>query len=580
MPVITGALADPVSISGLSGTLTSTITGELAEPVVITGLPGLVVTPDDVPVPTSSPDAVRARVYDEDGVFIAHLPHAQGLRCSDEHNSAGGGSIDYRRYDDLETARPGLWDEGNQILVSVGSLDVFRLVLDAAGGYRIDEAGQRVDTWTGLGAAGVLNSGMVEPEYGWRPEATEERSFDYGSNPLIGGWYVASEWKTPVGKLLRKSWRWTYKKRHLPKGFPDRKAKWIWWRNPDSKSLADETCYLSSSFTLAHASRVRFLVCGDDTLEFQVDGEIRATVGPGGWKKPTKVVLNLSAGTHYIAAKVTNASSSNGNANRSGFLCTIARINGDGDVIAVIRRSDTTHWKIRRQRSGPPGWFPAQIVKRLVDEAKGRACAGHAPITYGFSTTKDSSGSAWVKRWDGSIRVETLGLDWLQQMVETGMDVAMSPNLRLDLWKRRGSDRSGYVRLRGVTAESAPQKPGIRNVMYARAKSGWVGRTAPSSIAAHGRRETGVDLGSSRSTSATAAALAGMINDVAYPPQTIEVELSGATGPQPYKHFNVADWVSFKPSGRTTLVRFRVMRIDLEVTDAGLPKWTVALYED
>jgi hypothetical protein len=579
MPLITGGIADPITITGLPGSVGSTITGEIAEPVVITGLPGLVGTPDDVVVPTTSPDAVRARVLDKNGTFICNLPHAQGLRWLDEFNSAGNGSLEPLRFDDLEDEHSTVWAAGNQVVISVGSLDIFRIIFDAEGGYRLDEVGQRVDTRAGLGQLGIINSGMVEPEYGWRHEATEERSFDYGSNPSIGGWLVAKEWKTPVGKLVRQSWRWTYRKRHLPKHWPDRKAQWLWWKNPDSKSVADETCYFRSSFTLSVPRRVKFWVCGDDTLEFQVDGEVRAIVGPGGWKKPTKIVLQLSAGTHTVAAKVQNSAATDGNSNRSGFLCTIARISSDGDILAYIRRTTPSTWTVRRQLSGPPGWFPAQIAKRLVDEQISRGCAGHSGITYGFTTTKDSAGVAWTGRRDMALTVETLGLDWLQKIVEAGVDVAMTPGLKLNMWRKRGVDRSRTVRLQ-VVDESSPQSPQIRNVVYAKARSGWVGRSNAASIAANGRRESGVSLGSSRSRTSTANALASMLPDLADPPQTIEVRVSGATGPQPYKHFNVGDWVSHRRSGATTWGRYRVMSIGGEVNPAGHPDWTIKLYED
>lgn len=586
MPVISVS-PGTIATSGVDVTTESVMGVDAPDPIQTFGVP-IGFRTADTETPTTSPDTVHARVLDEDGVFIAHLPHANGLRWNDEHNTAGAGSVDYLRYGDLETelaeAGKTLWAPGNHVVVSVGATEVFRIILDAEPSYRLNEVGKRVDTWSGLGALGVLNSGMLIPEYGWRPEATEERSFDYGSNPAIGGWLVASEWKTPVGKLVRKSWRWTYKKRHLPKGWPDRRAQWLWWKNPDGRGVPDETCYFRSSFVLASASRVKFWVCGDDTLEFQVDGEIRATTGPGDWKKATKFVLNLSAGEHYVAAKVQNTPATDGKGNRSGFLCTIARVQRDGDVIAYVRRTNPTRWTVRRQRSGPPGWFPAQIVKRLVDEAKGRGCAGHAAITYGFTTTTDSAGAAWTARRDIGLTVGTLGLDWLQRLVETGIDVYMTPGLKLHLWRRRGVDRSGRIRLGQGTSrvldESGASSPEIRNVLYARAKTGWVGRTESASVAASGRRESIVTMGSSRSTTQTAASLAALGPDMADPPQTIDVKISGASGWQPYTHFNVADWISYRPAGATTWARYRVMAIASEVNPVGHPDWTLKLYED
>lgn len=586
MPIITAGIADPVEVSGLDAVPSSRITADIADPVQVFGLPAVILTPEPPePTITPAPDTARARVLDAAGAFICHLPHAQGLRWMDEFNSAGSGSIDVRRYDEVEDRNPNVWDPGNQVMISVGALDVFRLVLDAEGGYQLTDAtAERSDTRTGLGALGILNSGMLEPEYGWRPEATMERSFDYGSNPAIGGWYVPAEWKTPVGIRVRKSWRWTHRKRHRPKGWPERRAKWIWWKNPDSTSIPDETCYFRSSFAIGSAGRYKFWVCGDDTLQFQVDGEIRATVGPGGWARATTIVLHLSAGTHFIASRVVNAPASTGNKNRAGFICAVGKLNSDGDVVKWVRRSNTTNWVVRRQRSGPPGWFPAQALRRLVFEQQARGCAGHAPITFGFTPTVDSSKSAWTKRKDFSITVGTLGLEYTQRLIEAGIDVAMSTNLVLNAWRKRGADRSRTVKLNqkdgNPAAESAPQPPPRRNVLWARAKTGWVGRSDTTSIAADGRRETFVTLGSSRSRTRTANALESMLPDLADPPQTVDVVLSGVVGPQPYAKFNVGDWVSYRPAGATTWIRHRVMSISGEVTDTNHPLWTVQLYED
>jgi hypothetical protein len=584
MPVVTVARAGTVGVSGLAAGAHLRPSVSLADPVQVYGLPAAVRTPD--PTPTTTPDAVRARVLNSAGTFIANLPHAEGLRWLDEFNTAGAGSIDVRRYDDLETAHPTLWAAGNQVMVAVGSRDVFRLVLDAEPGYRIDpDTGARIDSRAGAGALGVLNSGMCWPEYGWRAEGTDERSFDYGSNPTVGGWYVAGEWKTPAGKLVRKSWRWTYKKRHQPKGWREKKSQWLWWKNPDSTSTANETCYfVSDPVVLSSARRVKIWVAGDDTLELQVDGEIRATTGPGGWKKATKIVLTLSAGTHYISAKVTNTAGSSGNQNRSGFIFAMARIDGNGDVVSWLLRSSPSTFKVRRQGSAAPGWFAGQILRQLVSEQKTRGCAGHSPITFGFTTATDSAKVAWAGRQEMAVTVGTLGLDYVQQLVEAGIDVAMTPGLVLNAWRSRGVDRSGWVRLDQGDAlaldESGSQPPAIRNVAYGRAKTGWVGRSDSASVAANGERETLVSLGSSRSAAQTSAILGSMLGDLADPPQTIEVKLSGATGKwQPYRDFNVGDWVGYRAAGWTSWRKVKVMSIGGEVNDAGHPDWTLQLYE-
>jgi len=539
----------------------------------------------------AAPDAVHARVVTSTGTAVANLRKAQGIQTADEHNTSGAGSIDVHRYDDVETRLKeqgiDLWAPGNQVVVSVGAVDTARIILDQLPGYRIDpDTKERIDVRAGTLQLGLLNSGMVVPEYGWRPEATEERTFDYGSNPTIGGWFVSSEWHVPVGVLLRSSWRWTHKKRHLPKGFKDRKAQWLWWRSPDSTSSANETNYfVGDAFTLSQARKVKIWVAGDDTLEFQVDGEVRATTGPGGWKKASTVVLTLSAGTHYVAAKVTNTPGSTGNQNRSGFIYSIGRLNGDGDVVQWIQRSTPSTVRVRRELSEPPGWYSGQILRQLVAEQQARGCAGHSLVTFGFTTSADSRGAAWTGRRELSITVGTQALDYTQQLVETGIDVAMTPGLQLNAWISRGTDRSATVRLDNLgnkpQDESAAQVPMIRNFVAAKASTGWVTQTDAASVAANGLRETMAALGGSQSPTQTAASVSAMMPDQANPPQTIEVKFSGATtGVKPYVDFNIADWVSYRASGALVWERYRVMAISMEVDDAGFPVWTLQLYKD
>jgi hypothetical protein len=577
MPVITAAIADPIQFSGLDAEVSSAIDADVADPIIFYGLPAGVLEPEPTP-PTESPtpNGISAKVFNSGGVFKRNLADVTGLRWLDEHNGPGAGSTDLVNNYGLAA--------GDQILIYVGGVATFRILLDAEPGYRIDDTGQRIDSWAGLGQLGVLNSGAIEPEYGWRDEATEERSFDYGSNPNLANWFVSSEWKTPVGKLVRKSWRWWFKNHRWPKKFPTKNAYWLWWRNPDSKSSVDETCYfVSDPFTLSQARRVKFWVCGDDTLEFQLDGEVRLSTGPGGWKQTSTFVMTLSAGTHYMAAKVSNRPGSTGNQNRSGFLCAVARLDGDGEVARWINRSSPDTWRVRRQGTQPPGWHAAQIVLELAEEQRVRGCAGHSLLSYGFTSAHDAVGVPWTDRLEQSLSVGTVGLDWLQQMVETGLDVAMTPDFRLYLWHQRGVDRTN-VRIDQSgdhpAAESASAPPGIRNVLHARATSGWRGIAHSGSVATAGRRETVVSLGSSRSAIQTDRQLAAMLNDLAAPPQTLDVELSGITGHQPYRDFKVSDWIYYKPGGAITWGRYRVMSIAGEVLETGIPKWTVQLYED
>jgi hypothetical protein len=128
--------------------------------------------------------------------------------------------------------------------------------------------------------------------------------------------------------------------------------------------------------------------------------------------------------------------------------------------------------------------------------------------------------------------------------------------------------------------ETASQEAPIRNVAYAKASTGWAGQTDAAGVAARGRRETMIALGGSKSPQQTAATIAAMMPDLVSPPKTIEVKVSGAAGTwQPYRDFNVGDWVGYRAAGKSTWARYRVMSVAGEVNEAGHPDWTLQLYE-
>jgi hypothetical protein len=285
MAVIVGARATATALRQALGSSAQPSPASPPTTVQVYGLPGMSSAPGR---PATGPDAHPMpcpRAPSTSPAFIANLPDAQGLRWLDEHNTAGAGSIDYRRYDAVEAEHPNLWTAGNQIMIAVGGIDVFRLILDSEGGYRIDaDTGDRTDSWPGTGPSGSSTPACAPPSTGIgarghrRPDLRLRVQPEHRRLVRLLGVAQADRPAAPQVVAL------DLQEAAPAQGLRDKKAQWLWYRDPDSKNSANETCYFSDSFTLRTARRVKIWAAGDDTLEFQLDGEVQITTGPGGWR--------------------------------------------------------------------------------------------------------------------------------------------------------------------------------------------------------------------------------------------------------------------------------------------------------
>lgn len=583
MPVITGATATATA-AGIAATVSGNVVELDTAIAFASGVSALV----PHPTATTVADQVHTTAYTSAGTFLAHLPRRNGVAWMAENNLPGTGSARLRLAD-LEA--DGL--SPFNIVRHTLSGRAHEFIYEATGAEQDSDDGERFVTMSGRGTLAILENAVVFPEYTFQLGTADDRSFDYGSKE--GSWYIASEWKTPVGipqgspASVRKG---------FPRGWPDRKCEWIWSRNPNAKSPNGKN-HFRGSFTLAARRRIRIWAVGDDRMELQLNGEVILRHANNHWRKPKAVTLTLEAGTYLLAAEVENTT--RGTDDKSGFLCLVAEVNEKDKIVRIIKRTRPSTWKVRGYKPTPPGWYPAQILKTLVEEAQARSVDGFAGITFGFTDTHDSDGRLWTDRVDIAFGVSTTSLlDVVAQLVENGLNVEMAPGLVLNAYISRGFDRTSAVTLAHVTAGSGDQgiptptgerRPAVRkvgqgvhskikNVGAVRHRHGWEIVEDSPSQAEHGIREGGLILGRAASQTQAATIAGKWYRDTGQPETTIQVTTTSAKGPQPFVDYNLFDLV-LAPGLSGDYAPHRVLSITArEDDDTGLILWTHELYPE
>lgn len=527
--------------------------------------------------PTVTPDALRVAIVDHTGtVLVPDVPKRTGLSGSVEQDTSGSVTLTVG-LQDFEDGPDDLLDARNLIRVSFGDLDIAEALMDSAPPVQ-DDAGNWSYQINGRGSFDILDNGVLYPEV--RAD-TEDRQFDYGSRVVpYGGWYNAGQWFTPKSRNVRTSFRWTFRKRHYPKGWPETHARWLWSMNPELGSPPGPR-YFRGSVTVASTRRVRVWAAGDDTLTLKIDGNVIFTGAPGAWRKAKNAILTLEAGTHIVAAKVSNLTTAGSpGKNRSGFLFAMGQLatDGSGDIVKWLLRSHPNNFVVT---SGPtPGWFPPTVMIAHIIEGRNRLVDRYADIDMAFTSAHDTDGLPWVTRRDMSIPIGSAGTEVAAQIAAHGYSFAMKPGLRLCCWRYRGRDLRDFVHLGQVETAGYTSRvwSRVKTWVLVHAAYGWRTYESPRTglNTVYGRREMMFSGGNARSADAAQSQGQGALRDVGTPEETIEVTTHSTAGPQPFRDYDIADIVMV--ATRTGYVSGRVKAISFNENTDKTVTWTTTLY--
>lgn len=521
---------------------------------------------------------VTVDIYQPDGTTLiaADLSRRKGVRWQDDFNLPGAGSVQLHLNDAILSTYPALLDEFNIARISVDGTPVKAFVCDQQARVNVADPSDLWVTLSGQGVMSLLSNAVVYPEYPLYRASADERGFDYGAKD--GGWLVTADWVRPVGVRQGAS----VLRRGAPTYWPDPYAQWLWSSHPDLNSDPGHN-YFRGAFHLTTACRVKIFAAADNSMRLQLDNNTVLSTNGRAWRTPVTFTIDLNSGWHLIAADVNNNPSATGGDNPAGFLCVVAQVDRNNRIIQILRRTHPDTFRVRSY-GPPPGWFAASILKTLVSEAQTRGVEGLTDVTFGFSDTLDSDGVAWTGRQDRSFEIGTRDLlDVCAQLSETDMDVDLDATMTLQAWADRGSDLSGTVTLSPtgdvLASESTSNASAVRTRALVRHAAGWVEVVDTAAQSAHGRREAGLQLGSTSSDTQAERLALSALGDLGEPEVTLTATITSAVGPQPYADFDMGDVITC-PGVDGTLGAARVMSITADENDDGLLTYTLQLYPE
>jgi hypothetical protein len=256
-------------------------------------------------------------------------------------------------------------------------------------------------------------------------------------------------------------------------------------------------------------------------------------------------------GRHTIAARIRNNRDAANIPNRMGFLFTMQEVDASGNVIEQppIINSDED-WIVS---DVAPGFRRAEVVTRVWSESNLYEYAATGLINLGFSITHDTDGNLWEDApAEYTVDVGSSVLDALATFTEKDIDAAIDPDtLRLHMWNRRGTDKTGTVRLGlgrdggNLIAHRVERVEPQYNTILMQLKDGrWVQRQTLAAVTANGREATGLSVGSTSDTGSANQVADAQLADLALPTVTFTSQVSSLTGPQMYVDYDLGDTIN------------------------------------
>lgn len=253
----------------------------------------------------------------------------------------------------------------------------------------------------------------------------------------------------------------------------------------------------------------------------------------------------------------------------------------------VFRSNVTDNWHVT---STSPGWYRAQVIKKLIEEAWDRGVYGFETISssvlMSFTDYRDSYSLPWANRGQFSFEIgSTTILDVLEELSADYLDWHWdAANWELDCYNRAGSDKTDRIRFfPGYSLSSfVTSSDSSENVTWltTRLENGeWLslpdyGETQPTK-----RIEKGLSIGSSDAQSTALQVMNSIIDDNEDPVISFEATTSTAIGYLPYIDYELGDTVLVPGHRGEGSVPARVLSITCDFSTEP-PTWHPELVID
>lgn len=313
------------------------------------------------------------------------------------------------------------------------------------------EEADQVTTITGRGAIAVLDDMAVYPEGGAdHLPVGDDRLFFFGQADYDdSGWQPATvqaiyndatpNWNDSLGVKA-------------PRDYPASGAGYIWNNEGTTAEAPVGTVYFRYTFVLGAAIKIKFYASGDNLWTLWLDGVEIMGEGEDGttWLDTQESdVIDISAGTHVMAARVTNTPPfidefAVAHPNPAFLIVSAWAVNGSDGSESLVWQTDAT-WRVTGYLDNAPPITAGQIIGTLVAEGVARGC--FAP-TLTFSDVASSDGFAWSSLstaggpiYEFTTNVGDTVLGVLRSLAETYVDFRLRyGSFILDMW-----DKSGHL---------------------------------------------------------------------------------------------------------------------------------------
>ena len=484
-------------------------------------------------------------------------------------------------------------EAGHILVVSLDTVPIWRGVIRRSTRREIaeDEAG-RYSTFVGTGEVGRLDEMVVYPTGGLgRFPFSDDVSFNW-THPSFddSAWVAAVETPANYGQ--------TNENYGLPEGFPWGDAEWIWDQD-SSGTVPGGIKYMRLAVNVAEYGVYQAWSAADDRNEVWCSGKsiLKSSDAPYDGRT-TAVELVMTAGWAQLAAKVENR-----NDLKAGFLFGI----GDPlDTTVTPFGLTSTSWVIAPD-GATLGMNAGQIMDICLDDYEDQlTAAGITPVagvnvpTRTWTSLLDSNGDPWTTYEELTVQAKTTTfLDVLRQMVELEMcDFRMSPTaFTLNLYNagNAGTTVAYTLDSSNLTSLVWDTIPAVATSLLVRYDRGYTDVVNAGLVAAHGLRQSGLDLGGISAESTAESQAAQVIDRFGDDRSEIAagVEPEDAAS-EPFSLYGPGDWISAPTPSSLTGWGYgtwgegnwgeddedfpvRVMAVGMGVDEVGAPVWAVHL---
>ncbi|MDX1450166.1 MAG: hypothetical protein R3246_14015, partial [Acidimicrobiia bacterium] len=176
-------------------------------------------------------------------------------------------------------------------------------------------------------------------------------------------------------------------------------------------------------------------------------------------------------------------------------------------------------------------------------------------------------------------------LEVLQELMDmTGYSFRMNPDLSLDIWIQRGTDRTATVvydeppALEIVSSSYTRIMPAATTLLI-ETQNGLSEAKDAAGVTAYGSRRIGTTTGTAPTFEGLASFVTTTFDKHGNEKQELTLSTHGPAGLEPYADYDIGDWIT-APDDEGVAREWRVTAIQMEMLEDGQPLWTVTLLRE